>query len=865
MNQAYEKFYNSRFYNYFSMMVEEKNRLEMMGIQFLFVQTPLRQNIAGLTEFEEERLDNWKFDFNHISKQDCEIIKQIYSDDVDIDYLQQLYDGNKVYEQNGVKYLSDFKSKYVNIVAGKRITEGNPVYYKNKIWIYGQCTVRGTGVEDAQTIPSYLQKMLKEHYKKYRVINCATGCGSDIYDDIMHMKEERIRKGDIVIFCTNLEIVPTELFEKEKILYYDCSEVFHRPHMLGEWFTDSTFHTTAIGNKQIANYIFSVLEKEEILNDTEYTDTEYIDSTTNDIDIEQYGEELKTYLLEIKKYRKEKGRKGCIVMNCNPFTNGHLYLIEYAASQVEYLYIFVVQEDKSFFKYDDRYKLVQQGTKHLKNVIVLPSGKFIISAITFPGYFHKEDCKDISIDTSMDIKIFGQYISPALDISVRYAGTEPTDVVTRQYNETMREYLPLYGIEFVQIERKQEKQSVISASMVRRYLKDNDFEKIKILVPKTTYNYLKDEFVLNTIGEIEKKDCCGCEACVNRCKVGAINMVINDEGFYYPVIDYEKCIRCGRCKNACPIINIDKKEMSLKDTDAYACYNKDDEIRKISTSGGVFSLLAEYIIKKKHGVVYGARFDEEYNVYHDRAITMEEIASFRGSKYVQSRIYDVYSRIKEDLEFEKTVLFTGLPCQTEALLNYLEREYDNLYCMDMVCFGIGAPGIWDEYLKNYHSKENITQVTFKDKVDGWKNWKTKIVEDNKEHYYSNRENFYMNSFLKRINIRMSCFECQFKGITRRSDITIADCWGIGEQSMINDDKGLSALLVHSDKGKKLFDYIKENMCYAKYDAYELMEGNWATLHSPSMNEQRKEFMKVMSKEGIKDAMTKFCTFQGIGE
>ncbi len=177
-------------------------------------------------------------------------------------------------------------------------------------------------------------------------------------------------------------------------------------------------------------------------------------------------------------------------MNCNPFTLGHQYLVEYAASKVTKLYIFVVEEDKSEFPFADRIELVKQGVSHLPNVEVLPSGKFIISQTTFSGYFSKAKLQDVQVDSSEDVEIFGREIAPTLGITVRFAGEEPTDNVTRQYNETMKEILPRYGVEFCEIPRKEINGEPISASKVRAALKVGDFDKIKTLVPDTTFKYL---------------------------------------------------------------------------------------------------------------------------------------------------------------------------------------------------------------------------------------------------------------------------------------------------------------------------------------------------------------------------------------
>jgi len=200
--------------------------------------------------------------------------------------------------------------------------------------------------------------------------------------------------------------------------------------------------------------------------------------------------------IEHMKIYAKKGKNGAIVMNCNPFTNGHLYLIEQAASQVDNLYIFVVSEDKSKFLFEDRIRLVKEGVKdRFNNVTVLPSGKLILSAGTFPEYFIKENVSgDVSIDTTFDLELFAKYIAPVLNIVVRFAGEEPFDVVTRQYNRDMRRVLPRYGIEFVEIPRKKEGNEVISASRVRALLEEGAFDKIKEVVPEVTYCYLLEKF-----------------------------------------------------------------------------------------------------------------------------------------------------------------------------------------------------------------------------------------------------------------------------------------------------------------------------------------------------------------------------------
>lgn len=212
--------------------------------------------------------------------------------------------------------------------------------------------------------------------------------------------------------------------------------------------------------------------------------------------ISYYVNEVKNEI--IRQRVVEAGETGAIVMNCNPLTNGHLYLIKKASEEVDTLLVFVVQEDKSFFPFQDRLYLVKEGTAELHNVIVVPSGEFILSNNTFPGYFHKESLNnsaECKIDASADITLFADVIAPELGISKRFVGNEPIDKVTNQYNQCMKEILPMRGINVVEIKRKEYSQSPISASQVRKLIKEKRFEDIEALVPKCTMQYIKEHFV----------------------------------------------------------------------------------------------------------------------------------------------------------------------------------------------------------------------------------------------------------------------------------------------------------------------------------------------------------------------------------
>ena len=389
-----------------------------------------------------------------------------------------------------IKYI-DFINEYCVVIDGIRQTFYQPDNAQNDIWFVGTSVSSGAGsVVDEHTIESFLQKIINEKLGgAYRVNNVVLPSG----DHFGHMAKITlslpIKDGDIVIFSddygdvfNNPLFVTRPLIEMASIL--DNRPVFQRPHDLGEIYIDLV-HMNPRGYQKYAESIYTHLFDQGILENEAIQDTD-----NNDLDIDGINDGLKAYVDSLKQYRKD-GNNGCIVMNCNPFTLGHRYLIEYASKQVDNLYIFVVEEDKSIFPFKDRFELVRQGIADLKNVIVIPSGRYIISAITFKAYFEKGEKQDVVVDTSQDLDIFGKYIAPALDLKVRFAGQEPLDNITRQYNNSMQIKLPQYGIKFVEIPRREWSGEVISASRVRKLLEISDFDTIAKIVPETTLAYLK--------------------------------------------------------------------------------------------------------------------------------------------------------------------------------------------------------------------------------------------------------------------------------------------------------------------------------------------------------------------------------------
>jgi [citrate (pro-3S)-lyase] ligase len=404
-----------------------------------------------------------------------------------------------------VRKFKDKQSGCVNLQNGHRITINQPSNPLRTIYIVGHCADYGFGIIDSETYASRLQVLLNEKYpqKRFCVENYAIFVGARYEDKAYILHDLPVKENDIIIYAGHF------LRPKVDVQYYyaDLSNLFSRPHNNGELFYDRS-HPNSKGNSLIAEALMGELVKYN------FFESQQVSPKQNTIlPVPRYGipwwadkiSEKETrvagfteQLFEYKKtcreeFKKAIGHIGAIVMNCNPFTLGHQYLIEYAAQQVKHLFIFVVEEDKSIFPFKDRFELVKTGTADIENVTVLPSGEFIISSLTFSDYFNKSELQDHIIDPSQDVELFAKEIAPSLGITVRFAGEEPLDTVTKQYNQTMARILPQYGIDFEVILRKESDGTPISASRVRALLKEGSFNEIAKLVPKTTFEYLKEK------------------------------------------------------------------------------------------------------------------------------------------------------------------------------------------------------------------------------------------------------------------------------------------------------------------------------------------------------------------------------------
>ena len=322
------------------------------------------------------------------------------------------------------------------------------------------------------------------------------------------------------------------------------------------------------------------------------------------------------------------------------------------------------------------------------------------------------------------------------------------------------------------------------------------------------------------IAEKGKVSCCGCTACRIICPKQCISMKEDPEGFLYPHVDTTLCIDCEACVKVCPFHN--PAEESSPES-VFAAINENEEIRRESSSGGIFTMLAEKVINEG-GVVFGARYTDDWQVEIVPTETTEGLAAFRGSKYLQAKMGNSLSLAKKYLREGRKVLFSGTPCQIAGLKHYLRKDYDNLLAVDFVCHGVPSPKVWRMYLDEVTQagKRAISDIKFRDKPQGWKrfNFTLSYNESDKSYTISsyNGDNHYMRAFLSDMILRPSCYNCQAKCGRSKSDITLADYWGIDQvQPNMDDDKGTSLLIVHTEKGRQALDFSQTNYTESTYE------------------------------------------------
>lgn len=344
---------------------------------------------------------------------------------------------------------------------------------------------------------------------------------------------------------------------------------------------------------------------------------------------------------------------------------------------------------------------------------------------------------------------------------------------------------------------------------------------------------------------VNKKDCSGCHACYSVCQKGCISMKEDDEGYLYPSVDKNKCVNCGICNEKCPILYKNKRNELIE---TYACYSNDNNIRQQSSSGGIFSLLAEQVLFQG-GIVFGARYDDNFNVVHDYTENIDELYKFRGSKYLQSVIGENFKITKNFLEDGKLVLFSGTPCQIDGLIKFLGKEYQNLITVDIICHGVPSKKVWNSYREFMNLNGDILSVNFRDKSVSWEEYGFNITYKNKPEFKQlAKDNLYMSGFVNNFYLRPSCYDCKSKGINRVSDITLGDFWGIDNVlPELNDKKGTSAVMIRTNKGKKLFNKIIENITFKEVDINKVVKYNKSIIESPIKSDKRDKFFNYINK------------------
>lgn len=345
-----------------------------------------------------------------------------------------------------------------------------------------------------------------------------------------------------------------------------------------------------------------------------------------------------------------------------------------------------------------------------------------------------------------------------------------------------------------------------------------------------------------------KKFCSGCGTCSLSCKLNAIEMKTDSEGFLYPHINQELCANCGKCREICPFVKENKNELTPQ---VYAAKNSSNETRKNSASGGIFTLLSDYVLKQ-NGVVYGAVFGDDMQVVHIRGMDGEKRDAMRGSKYVQSRLDDIFKQVEQDVKENRNVLFSGTPCQVAGLKAYLGKDYTNLFLCDIVCHGVTSPKIFQEYLsyieQKHHSK--VTEMCFRDKEQGWSNQKWKMTLQSGETLKDNKEvNIYKHLYYSHVIHRPSCHECPYTSTIRQGDISVGDFWGIDNSlPEFKDELGVNVLFVNTKKGAYIFEQIKSDM---EYKISNLKDCLQPQLQYPTeKSEEREMFWKKYDKRGF---------------
>lgn len=370
----------------------------------------------------------------------------------------------------------------------------------------------------------------------------------------------------------------------------------------------------------------------------------------------------------------------------------------------------------------------------------------------------------------------------------------------------------------------------------------------------------------------DKKDCCGCNACGDVCAHQAITFKTDIEGFWYPEVDGEKCTNCGLCEKVCPIINIKElKKNDLPQSICYAAEHKNLEVVFDSTSGGLFSALAD-IMYKGGGYVGGAIFNEDFkSVRQYISNDKKDLPRLRSSKYLQSSLEGFFKQVRDLVKAGEKVLVCGSPCQMAALRSFLRKDYNNLIIADYICRGINSPKVWGKYIDSFEERygHKVVYAKAKSKEYGWRNLTQKVILDDGKAYYETRtqSNFTKGYLQTGVYCRPSCYDCKFKGHPRIADITLADFWGIEKVNRsLEKNLGTSLVMINSKKGEAFFEQVKKRINYAEVPFNSIEAGNRSlnlSVNPPKVS--RTEFFADLDKMSFLQIAAKYINTPKVGK
>lgn len=353
--------------------------------------------------------------------------------------------------------------------------------------------------------------------------------------------------------------------------------------------------------------------------------------------------------------------------------------------------------------------------------------------------------------------------------------------------------------------------------------------------------------------------CTACCACINICPPDAISMVENVEGFRYPSINSSKCTECGLCDKVCPELNFDINKRAPLIKRAYYGWHNDENIRKKSSSGGAFSAIAENVLKKR-GLIFGAVYDYSQKMVMHKSTEDVDLSALRKSKYVQSYIGDAFRKVKKYLIDNREVFFVGTPCQVSGLQSYLGKEYKNLITCDLICHGVPPMKLLNDHLFLLEKKfrTTIVDVDFRPKTVSWSMFLLKCLFSNGNKYeMPHFLDCYFSAFIKNLSLRRSCYQCNYCEKQHHSDLTLADFWGYRRLNPnINDERGLSLILINTEKGESVVKELQNMTLNAidwKYAEYAFRQRTQESYNESS----RDQFFNYYSTKGWKKASKKF--------